>query len=71
MRMMKKMLAALTAGILSVSMAAVSLPSADAADKTAIEIVNDMGQGWNLGNTFDCWNTRGWTTDTETAWGNP
>ena len=42
-----------------------------AADKTAIEIVNDMGLGWNLGNTFDCWNTRGWTTDTETAWGNP
>ena len=70
MGMFKKMLSALTAGIMTVSMAG-SLVSATAAGKTAIELVNDMGQGWNLGNTFDCWNTRGWTTDTETAWGNP
>ena len=25
--------------------------------KTAIETVNDMGLGWNLGNTFDCFGT--------------
>ncbi|MBR2088300.1 MAG: cellulase family glycosylhydrolase [Oscillospiraceae bacterium] len=70
MGMMKKLVSALTAGVMAVSMAA-SMTSVSAADKTAMEIVNDMGQGWNLGNTFDCWNTRGWTTDTETGWGNP
>ena len=41
--------------------------------KTAIEIVNDMGLGWNLGNTFDCFGT--WkeikTPDDQiTMWGN-
>ena len=71
MHMMKKLTAAITAGLMCFSMAAGSLNSVTAADKTAVEIVNDMGQGWNLGNTFDCWNTRGWTTDTETGWGNP
>ena len=25
--------------------------------KTAIETVKDMGLGWNLGNTFDCFGT--------------
>ncbi|MBR6791890.1 MAG: glycoside hydrolase family 5 protein, partial [Ruminococcus sp.] len=34
---------------------------------TAIDIVNDMGLGTNLGNTFDAWNTGG---TVETAWGN-
>ena len=24
---------------------------------TAMEIVNDMGLGWNLGNSFDCFDT--------------
>jgi endoglucanase len=70
MNMMKKLVSAMTAGIMAVSMAA-SMASVNAADKNAMELVNDMGQGWNLGNTFDCWNTRGWTTDTETGWGNP
>ena len=41
--------------------------------KTAIETVNDMGLGWNLGNTFDCFGT--WkeikTPDDQiTMWGN-
>ena len=39
---------------------------------TATQIVDNMGLGWNLGNTFDCWgfshNTD--TADSETAWGN-
>jgi len=73
MKKFHRVLSAVTAAVLSCSMAAVGMVSsstAKAADKTAIELVNDMGLGWNLGNTFDCWNTRGWTTDTETAWGN-
>ena len=50
------------------------LGNADAAGLTAVQLVEDMGQGWNLGNTFDCTNT--WTTPLtpnaiETAWGNP
>lgn len=41
--------------------------------KTAIETVNDMGLGWNLGNTFDCFGT--WKQikvpdDQITMWGN-
>jgi endoglucanase len=41
--------------------------------KTAMETVNDMGLGWNLGNTFDCFGT--WkeieTPDDQiTMWGN-
>ena len=44
-----------------------------ALEKTAIETVNDMGIGWNLGNTFDCYGT--WKTiktpdDQITMWGN-
>ena len=73
MKKFQRIISAVTAAVMTCSMAvigAVSSSTAKAADKTAIELVNDMGLGWNLGNTFDCWNTRGWTTDTETAWGN-
>lgn len=73
MKKFHKVISAVTAAVMSCSMAASTMLTSTvmAADKTAIDIVNDMGLGWNLGNTFDCWNTRGWTTDTETAWGNP
>lgn len=42
--------------------------------RTAIEITEDMGNGWNLGNTMEAINT--WTqnpsvSDFETAWGQP
>ena len=40
--------------------------------KTSVEIVSQMGMGWNLGNTFDA--TGGNTNDIysqETSWGNP
>ncbi len=42
--------------------------------RTAIEITEDMGNGWNLGNTMEAINT--WTAnptvkDFETAWGQP
>ena len=71
MKKFHKIVSALTAAVMSCSMTIGSMfTPVNAADKTAVEIVNDMGLGWNLGNTFDCWNTRGWTTDTETGWGN-
>ena len=40
---------------------------------TAIQLVNDMGLGWNLGNTFDCfgsWATVSKPDDQITMWGN-
>ena len=40
--------------------------------KTAKEIVNEMGIGWNLGNTFDCFDiSRKFNSPDEqiTAWG--
>lgn len=56
MKKFQKTISALTAAVMTCSMAAGSLfaPAANAADKTAIDIVNEMGLGWNLGNTFDC-----------------
>ncbi len=55
MKKFQKMISAVTAAVMTCSMAAGSmLTGVNAADKTAIEIVNDMGLGWNLGNTFDC-----------------
>lgn len=43
--------------------------------KSSKEIVNDMGVGWNLGNTFDSLNTNlsinASPESFETAWGNP
>ncbi len=77
MKILKKALAAATSSVMAASMCIIdigSLGTANAADMTAVELVEDMGQGWNLGNTFDCLNT--WTTPLtptaiETAWGNP
>ena len=75
MKLFQKITSAVTATILTASIATSGsialLSNVKAADKSAIDIVNDMGMGWNLGNTFDCYSTRTWTTDTETAWGNP
>ena len=41
----------------------------EAGDMTASEIVDNIRIGWNLGNTFDSYNTS--SSDTETGWGNP
>ena len=30
-----------------------SMTAADAQDRTATEVINDMAPGWNLGNTFE------------------
>jgi endoglucanase len=78
----KKTLSLVTAGVLSLAMCG-TLVSGDILDNTtdveavsemsAIDIVDDMGLGWNLGNTFDSVNT--WTNPltvdaVETGWGN-
>ena len=79
MKIFKKVLAAALSSVMAASVCVVNinvseLGTADAAGLTAVQLVEDMGQGWNLGNTFDCTNT--WTTPLtptaiETAWGNP
>ncbi len=78
MKKFKKALSALTAVTTLMTAAAGgagSLGTAAAETKTAVELVQDMGLGWNLGNTFDCWGTN-WssgnaTADSwETSWGN-
>jgi endoglucanase len=39
--------------------------------RTAIDIVKDMGQGWNLGNTLDAFGNTANPLADETYWGNP
>lgn len=39
-------------------------------EMTSAEIVEDMRVGWNLGNTFDCYDVDN-ASKAETAWGNP
>ena len=51
MKFMKKLLSTMTAAAIGLSMTtALSLGTsvASAADKTAVELVEDMGLGWNL-----------------------
>lgn len=81
MRTLKKLISAVTASAMTLSMAAAPMTAGlsnvsalSLVDKTAIDLVNEMGSGWNLGNTLDSVNT--WdnplTVDKlETAWGNP
>ena len=60
MKFMKKLLSTMTAAAIGLSMTtALSLGTsvASAADKTAVELVEDMGLGWNLGNALDSTNT--------------
>lgn len=78
MKKFNKVLSALTAAatLAAASVGSVgSLGTAAASSKSAIDIVNDMGLGWNLGNTLDCWSSS-WTSGNatadswETSWGN-
>jgi len=39
--------------------------------RSSAEIVSEIKIGWNLGNSFDCYNYSDYATDGETAWGNP
>ena len=76
MNIFKKAASVLTAAAVAASAASVLTTGffqVNAADMTAMEIVEDMGAGWNLGNSLDCTNT--WTNPLtpsaiETAWGN-
>lgn len=75
MKLFQKFTSAVMATVVTASMTvgggAALLSDVKAADKTAIDIVNEMGMGWNLGNTFDCHSTRSWWDGpTEQAWGN-
>jgi endoglucanase len=79
----KKTLSIITAGVMSLAMCG-TLVSSDllntaetveaVSEQSAIDIVNDMGSGWNLGNTFDSagitWKDVTTPSDVETAWGN-
>ncbi|MCD7801238.1 MAG: cellulase family glycosylhydrolase [Ruminococcus sp.] len=79
----KKTLSIITAGVLSLAMCGTLvsnsiLESQDVeavSEMSAIDIVNDMGSGWNLGNTFDAhsvtWLNPLTVDGLETAWGNP
>ena len=75
---MRKVLAAASASVVAATALVpgfgTAYVNADAADLTAVQLVEAMGQGWNLGNSFDSANT--WTTPLtpeaiETAWHNP
>lgn len=55
--------------LLGASVANVQTP---VGDKTAQEIVDDMGVGWNLGNALDSFSyDRGYSLESEIWWGNP
>lgn len=52
----------------------ISMTDANAVEvKTAFEITEDMGLGWNLGNSFDAYDNRvdKMGLESETTWGNP
>ncbi len=64
--------AALAAALLSA--VPVSAAELDNSDKTAQEVVSEMGIGINLGNTFEAcgsWISKGSVSNYETAWGSP
>lgn len=79
MNIFKKALTTLTASamVMSATISSIgALGTADAAgSQSAIDLVNDMGLGWNLGNTFDAWSAS-YTDGScpadkyETIWGN-
>ncbi len=78
MKLTKKLLSTVTAAALCMSLTSTfagSFVNVSAANTTAIDMVEDMGLGWNLGNSLSGSNT--WDSGTltpeqiETAWGNP
>lgn len=70
--MMKKVLCTLMAAMLLLTMLPMSASADELTGMSAMEIVSQMGLGWNLGNTFDA--TGGNARDIysqEQSWGNP
>ncbi len=73
MRNFKKLLSALTASIMTLSIAGSMIVPVNAVELSAVDIVEDMGLGWNLGNTLDSivgWEDEPSPTTVETGWGN-
>ncbi len=71
MKNFKKLLSALSAAAVMAAagssvVGSIGTVSAET-EMTATQLVEAMGMGTNLGNTFDCWNTGG---NVETSWGN-
>ncbi len=78
MKLFRKMVAGLLAAASALSAGAVQLTAAPAAAAgDAVRLVEEMGMGWNLGNTFDSAPVKAWANselpyvDSETGWGNP
>ncbi len=46
-------------------------PKASSGFRKASQIVDDIKVGWNLGNTLECYDYKSWSSNAETAWGNP
>ena len=66
-----RLLSLLTAAVLGLSLLTPAL-AASAPVKTASQrYVEAMGHGWNLGNSFDGFNTDKGAVSDETSWGNP
>ena len=57
------------AGAVGISASAADNDSLDVSKATSQQILEDMGIGWNLGNTLDAVGGSG--LNTETSWGNP
>ncbi len=73
MRKLKKLISAVTASIMTLSIAASMAVPVSAVDLSAVDLVEDMGLGWNLGNTLDSivgWEDEPSPTTVETGWGN-
>jgi len=73
MRKFKKFISAVTAGIMTLSLAASMSVPVSAVELSAVDLVEDMGLGWNLGNTLDSvvqWEDSPSVSTVETGWGN-
>ena len=69
---MKKMLCTLLAAMMLLAALPLGASAEELTGMTAMEIVSQMGIGWNLGNTFDAHNGRKVSVSShETTWGNP
>ena len=66
---LKKIIGAMTAGVIAVGALPANVSAKDVSSMTPQEMTADMGVGWNLGNTLDAYDGSG--LDTEISWSNP
>lgn len=77
MKSLKQIAAAAVSAVMALTAITFQIPELPASAATdAITLVEDMGMGWNLGNTFDSAPVKGWVetdpyVNTERGWGNP